>query len=90
MTRQSDRDAQPGGRGRDGRGPAAGLALLDEVDESLAGHYRLDAVRAHLLEMAGETDAAREHYREAAKRTTNLAEQRYLVMRAARLESAGD
>ena len=37
-------------------GPAAGLALLDGVDERLAGHYRLDAVRAHLLEMAGDTD----------------------------------
>jgi predicted RNA polymerase sigma factor len=71
-------------------GPHAGLELLDEVDESLAGHYRLDAVRAHLLEMAGETDAAREHYREAANRTPNLAEQRYLVMRAARLERAAD
>ena len=39
-------------------GPAAGLAVLDEVDERLGGHYRLDAVRAHLLEMAGDTDAA--------------------------------
>ena len=39
-------------------GPAAGLAVLDGVDERLAGHYRLDAVRAHLLEMAGERDGA--------------------------------
>ena len=39
-------------------GPAAGLALLDTVDESLAGHYRLDAVRAHLLELQGDRDAA--------------------------------
>ena len=39
-------------------GPAAGLAVLDEVDERLSGHYRLDAVRAHLLELAGDTDAA--------------------------------
>ena len=91
MTRQSDRDAQPRRRGRRWpRGRDAGLELLDAVDESLAGHYRLDAVRAHLLEMAGDTDAAREHYRAAANRTTNLAEQRYLVMRAARLESDGD
>jgi hypothetical protein len=35
------------------------LALLDAVDERLTGHYRLDAVRAHLLEMAGDTQAAR-------------------------------
>ena len=40
-------------------GPAAGLALLESLDEPLAGHYRLDAVRAHLLEMAGDTAARR-------------------------------
>ena len=44
----------------------AGLVVLDSVDERLAGHYRLDAVRAHLLEMAGDTEAAVEHYRAAA------------------------
>ena len=47
-------------------GPAAGLALLETVDERLTGHYRLDAVRAHLLEMAGDTTAAFAHYRAAA------------------------
>ena len=67
-------------------GPAAGLALVDAVAEPLAGHYRLDAVRAHLLEMAGDTEAARAHYRAAAARTTNLPEQRYLTGRAARLK----
>jgi RNA polymerase sigma factor (sigma-70 family) len=67
-------------------GPAAGLALLDAVDERLAGHYRLDAVRAHLLEMAGETTAALAHYRAAANRTTSLPEQRYLATQAARLK----
>jgi RNA polymerase sigma factor (sigma-70 family) len=66
-------------------GPSAGLAVLDSVDERLAGHYRLDAVRAHLLEMAGDTDSAFEHYRAAAGRTTSLPEQRYLAMKAARL-----
>jgi RNA polymerase sigma factor (sigma-70 family) len=66
-------------------GPAEGLALLDTVDERLNGHYRLDAVRAHLLEMAGDTEAAFAHYRAAAQRTTNLPEQRYLARRAARL-----
>jgi RNA polymerase sigma factor (sigma-70 family) len=66
-------------------GPATGLALLDTVEERLAGHYRLDAVRAHLLEMAGDRDAALTHYRAAARRTTNLAEQRYLATQAARL-----
>jgi RNA polymerase sigma factor (sigma-70 family) len=67
-------------------GPAAGLALLDDVDERLTGHYRLDAVRAHLLEMAGETKAALAHYRAAASRTTNLPERRYLATQAARLK----
>jgi predicted RNA polymerase sigma factor len=68
-------------------GPSAGLALLETVDERLAGHYRLDAVRAHLLELAGDKEAALEHYRAAAGRTTNLAEQRYLATQAARLHS---
>jgi predicted RNA polymerase sigma factor len=67
-------------------GPAAGLAVLETVDERLNGHYRLDAVRAHLLEMAGDTGAALAHYRAAANRTTNLPEQRYLTTRAARLK----
>jgi RNA polymerase sigma factor (sigma-70 family) len=67
-------------------GPAAGLEVLDEVEDRLSGHYRLAAVRAHLLEMAGDLEAAREHYRVAAARTTNLVEQRYLTERAARLE----
>jgi predicted RNA polymerase sigma factor len=69
-------------------GPDAGLAVLDGVGERLNGHHRLDAVRAHLLELAGETKRAREHYRAAASRTTSLPEQRYLAQRAARL-SAG-
>jgi len=70
-------------------GPAAGLEVLDAVDERLAGHYRLDAVRAHLLERAGEPEAALEHYRAAARRATNLPEQRYLTAQAARLRDAG-
>jgi predicted RNA polymerase sigma factor len=70
------------------RGPQAGLALLATLDDDgrLAGHHRLDAVRAHLLELAGDPAAAREHYRAAARRTTSLPEQRYLEGRAARLE----
>jgi predicted RNA polymerase sigma factor len=68
-------------------GPAAGLALLEGVEERLAGHYRLDAVRAHLLEMAGDTEAAVANYRRAANRTTSLPEQRYLTAQAARLRA---
>jgi predicted RNA polymerase sigma factor len=66
-------------------GPAAGLRLLDGIAEQLAGHHRLDAVRAHLLEMAGDDDAAVAHYRAAAGRTTSLAERDYLTSRAARV-----
>ncbi len=66
-------------------GPSAGLALLEQLSEPLAGHHRLHAVRAHLLEMAGEVDAALGEYDEAASRTTSIPERHYLTMRAARL-----
>jgi RNA polymerase sigma factor (sigma-70 family) len=69
------------------RGPREGLAELDalDADERLRGHHRLEAVRAHLLEMAGDLLAARDTYRAAARLTTSLPEQRYLDARAARL-----
>jgi RNA polymerase sigma factor (sigma-70 family) len=66
-------------------GPAAGLSTIAGLDTRLAGHYRLDAVRAHLLEMAGQTDVAIKHYLRAAGRTTSLAERDYLINKAARL-----
>jgi RNA polymerase sigma factor (sigma-70 family) len=68
-------------------GPGAGLKLLEPLDEPLAGHYRLDAVRAHLYEMAGDTQAAMAHYRAAAARTTSIPEQQYLTTQAARLRA---
>jgi predicted RNA polymerase sigma factor len=68
-------------------GPSAGLAVLDGLDERLGGHYRLDVVRAHLLEMAGDTEAALAHYRAAARRTPNLPERQHLARRAARLRT---
>jgi len=68
-------------------GPATGLALLEGLDERLAGHYRLDAVRGHLFEMAGDADAAVAHYRAASSRTTSIPEQHYLATRAARLRT---
>jgi RNA polymerase sigma factor (sigma-70 family) len=73
------------------QGPRAGLELLDALDTDgrLAGHHRLDAVRAHLLEMAGERTAAIERYRSAADLTASIPEQRYLAMRAARLAAEG-
>ena len=68
-------------------GPATGLALLEGLDERLAGHYRLDAVRGHLFEMAGDADAAVAHYRAASSRTTSIPEQHYLATQAARLRT---
>ncbi|GAA4204096.1 sigma factor-like helix-turn-helix DNA-binding protein [Streptosporangium oxazolinicum] len=69
------------------RGPHAGLDLLDPLaaDGRIAGDHRLHAVRAHLLEMAGDQVAARDCYREAARRATGLPQRRYLHARAARL-----
>ncbi len=68
-------------------GPTAGLDQLAEAegDAALAGHHRVDAVRAHLLEMAGDREAARAAYRIAARCTLSVPEQRYLESRATRL-----
>ncbi len=64
-------------------GPAAGLTELDTVD--LAGHHRVDAVRAHLLERAGDLEAAAAAYRLAARRTSSLPERHYLEKRGRRV-----
>jgi RNA polymerase sigma factor (sigma-70 family) len=66
-------------------GPGAGLAYLRPLEEKLAGHHRLLAVRAHLLEMDGRVQDAIEDYEAAAQRTASVPEQQYLVTRAARL-----
>ncbi|MCX5583719.1 sigma-70 family RNA polymerase sigma factor [Streptomyces erythrochromogenes] len=60
------------------------LAALDD-DDHLAGHHRLEAVRAHLLEMAGDRAAARDAYAKAAGLTLSTPERRYLQSRAARI-----
>lgn len=67
-------------------GPRAGLAEVDTLADRLAGHHRLDAVRAHLLERAGDTEGARAAYRSAASGTLSLPEARYLHSRADRLD----
>jgi len=69
-------------------GPKEGLNLLDALgeDRRIAEHYRLDAVRAHLLEMAGDWQAAAKYYRAAAGKTVNLPERNYLLMQAARTD----
>jgi RNA polymerase sigma factor (sigma-70 family) len=68
-------------------GPRAGLALLGTLDGDarMAHTHRLDAVRGHLLELAGDPVGAREYYQRAARMTASLPEQRYLALRAARL-----
>lgn len=70
-------------------GPQAGLDLLESLSEEpgLPRHHRLHAVRAHLLEMLGDREAACSSYRIAAGLTTSLPEERYLQGRRARLES---
>jgi RNA polymerase sigma factor (sigma-70 family) len=68
-------------------GPRAGLAVLGtlDADDRMTHTHRLEAVRGHLLELAGDPHAARESYRRAARMTASVPEQRYLAMRAARL-----
>jgi predicted RNA polymerase sigma factor len=68
-------------------GPVSGLQRLETLatDKQLAEDHRLYAVRAHLLELSGETAAAREAYRAAARRARNLPQQRYLIGRATQL-----
>ena len=67
------------------QGPAAGIDILDALaaDGRLVGSHRLDAVRGHLLEMAGDRDGAVRHYLAAANRTANTAERNYLLTQAA-------
>jgi RNA polymerase sigma factor (sigma-70 family) len=68
-------------------GPEAGLAMLEPLDgdERVAGSHRLDAVRAHLYELAGDRDAATRHYLSAARRTTSIPERRFLRARVEQL-----
>jgi RNA polymerase sigma factor (sigma-70 family) len=66
-------------------GPAAGLALLDDLGDRLGDHHRLHSVRAHLLAQAGDVESAAAEFRAAAARTANLRERHYLTTQAARL-----
>ncbi|MCP3804024.1 sigma-70 family RNA polymerase sigma factor [Allokutzneria sp. A3M-2-11 16] len=71
-------------------GPRAGLDLLAPLDEDprVAGHHRLSAVRGHLLEQAGDQEAALACYRRAAERTASEPERRYLSERVDLLTGA--
>ena len=69
-------------------GPDAGLAVLDGLDGGdgrLGDHYRLHAVRAHLLELAGNGEGAVSEFKYAAARTTNLRERNYLTTNASQV-----
>ncbi|MDQ6737017.1 MAG: RNA polymerase sigma factor [Gemmatimonadota bacterium] len=69
------------------RSAAVGLKLLDGLqnDSRIAGHYRLDAIRAHLLERSGDVESAITHFRAAAERTSSIPERRFLLEKATRL-----
>jgi RNA polymerase sigma factor (sigma-70 family) len=71
------------------RGPTVGLHVVDKLraDDRVADDHRLHSVRAHLLEMAGDGEAARKSYLAAARLTTSFPQQRYLHARAARLDA---
>jgi predicted RNA polymerase sigma factor len=68
------------------RGPEAGLELLSQIDVhgELASTHRLESVRAHMLEMAGDRAGAADSYRRAARMATSIPERRYLEGRAGR------
>ncbi|HEU4948539.1 MAG TPA: DUF6596 domain-containing protein [Kribbella sp.] len=71
------------------QGPKEGLVLLEPLDSDsrISSHHRLEAVRAHLLEMSGDLEGARASYLLAARRTTSMPERHYLQTRADRLGS---
>ena len=68
-------------------GPEAGLEVIATLaaDKRMTQHHRLLAARAHMHELAGDTDTAAVDYLDAARRATSLPERRYLALQAARL-----
>lgn len=67
-------------------GPHAGLAALGPMEGDARLGHRLDAVRGHLLERAGDRAGAVAAYRRAADATTSHAERDHLWLRASSLE----
>ncbi|MDJ0356659.1 DUF6596 domain-containing protein [Paenarthrobacter sp. PH39-S1] len=65
-------------------GAQIGLQTLAQLQTEyrLSDLHRLEAVRAHLLEMAGDAQAAQIYYRAAARRTSSIPEQRHLLAKA--------
>jgi RNA polymerase sigma-70 factor (ECF subfamily) len=60
-------------------GPAAGLALVDQLAGALDGYHLLPATRADLLGRLGRTDEAAAAYREALALAPTDVERRYLA-----------
>ncbi len=72
------------------QGPGSGLALLEKLDRDprIKDHYRLDAVRAHLLERSGKITAALQYYEVAAAKTASIPQRNYLLLKIARLRAS--
>jgi RNA polymerase sigma-70 factor, ECF subfamily len=66
-------------------GPAAGLPLVDALEESgaLDGYHLLPSVRADMLQRLGRLSEAREEWQRAASLTQNARERELLLERAA-------
>lgn len=66
------------------KGPEAGLEVLAEVEQDprLAASHRVPAVRGHLLELAGDSEAAADAFKTAARLTTSQPERAYLMRKA--------
>ena len=78
--------AQPGRGGGHGRGPEAGLELIDALeDERLDGYHLLHSARADLLRRLGREQEARDAYARALELTVNPAERAFLDGRLAEL-----
>lgn len=70
-------------------GAAAGLAVLDGLEELLPRSHRLPATRAELLRRLGERERAVAEYDRAIERVGTVAERAYLTTRRDELTSAG-
>ncbi|HEY0463340.1 MAG TPA: sigma-70 family RNA polymerase sigma factor [Polyangiaceae bacterium] len=70
-------------------GADQGLALLEPLarDPRIKDHYRLAAVRAHLLERSGKISSALQYYEQAAEKTASTPERNYLLLKIARLRA---
>jgi len=66
-------------------GPAAALAITDQLGDALGSYYLLPSVRADLLAKLGRIEEARNELARAAGLTSNARERQLLLDRAAKL-----